>query len=159
MKKKTLVAGVGNVLLGDEGIGVHAVRALLEEGAPAGADVVDAGTALGDLLGEMGAYERLVLVDAIRGGGAPGALYRMEIRSPEDLRGAARPMSLHEFGVAEALEQARALGVLPREVVLLGAEPARMEPGMELSPEAERALRPLVEMVRGEIKADRSLRS
>lgn len=154
MQGRILVAGVGNILLTDEGIGVQAVRKLLEQGLPEGADAVDAGTALGDLLNELGRYERLILVDAVRGGGRPGQLYRLEIHSGGALEGALSPVSLHEFGVAEALEQARALGILPRRVVLLGMEPARIEPGMELSAEAARALPALVELVRAEALAD-----
>lgn len=153
MGGKTLVAGVGNVLLGDEGIGVHAVRALRAEGVPEGVDLVDAGTALGDLLGELSGYGRLILVDAVRAGGQPGDLYRMEIQSPDDLRCPARPLSLHEMGVAEALDQARALGVLPPAVVLLGMEPARLEPGMDLSDVAGGALPRLVALVRAEALA------
>lgn len=150
MAGRTLIAGVGNVLLGDEGIGVHAVRALLCEELPAGVDAVDAGTALADLLGEFPQYQTLILVDAVRGGGVPGTLYRMEIGSPEELAGAGRPLSLHEFGVAEALAQARALGVLPPRVVLLGMEPARVSPGVELSPEVARGLQDLVRVIRAE---------
>ncbi|MGQ9916235.1 MAG: hydrogenase maturation protease [Bryobacteraceae bacterium] len=153
MQVKTLIAGVGNLLLGDEGIGVHAVRKLREQGLPEGADAVDAGTALGDLLNELGRYERLILVDAVRGGVRPGQLYRLEVYCGDALQGALRPVSLHEFGVAEALEQARALGILPQRVVLLGMEPARIEPGMDLSAEAARALPALVELVRAEALA------
>lgn len=151
MQGRTLVAGVGNILLGDEGAGVHAVRKLLEQGLPEGADAVDAGTALGDLLHEFGRYERLILVDAVRGGGCAGQVYRLEIHGSGALQGALRPVSLHEFGVAEALEQARVLGILPPHVVLLGMEPACVEPGMELSAEAARALPALVRLVRAEL--------
>lgn len=150
MAARTLIAGVGNVLLGDEGAGVHAVRALQAEGAPDGADAVDAGTALDALLPELHRYETLILLDAMRAGGEPGTLYRVEIRSPGDLAAAETPLSLHEFGVAEALAQARALGLLPPRIVLLGVEPARIEPGMELSPEVARRLPELVRLARAE---------
>ena len=150
MENRTLIAGAGNLLLGDEGVGVHAVRALMEQGIPEGVDAVDAGTALGDLLGDLARYSVLILVDAIRGGGRPGDLYRLEIRSPDDLAPSAGPLSLHEFGVAEALAQARALGVLPPRVVLIGMEPERLQPGMELSLAAA-ALPRLLALIRAEI--------
>jgi hydrogenase maturation protease len=153
MGNRTLIAGVGNVLLGDEGVGVHAVRALLEEGPPDGADVVDAGTALDALLPELHQYQTLILVDAVRGGGTPGAIYRMDVRSPSDLAGACRPLSLHEFGVAEALAEAQALGVLPRRVVLLGVEPGRIGPGLELSEAATAALPRLLVLIREEARS------
>lgn len=150
MRHRTLVTGVGNILLGDEGLGVHAVRRLLDQGLPEGTDAVDAGTALGDLLPEFGSYERLILVDAVRGGGRAGDLYRLEVRSGGDLQRALSPLSLHEFGVAEALEQARAAGVLPPRVVLLGMEPERIEPGITLSPCVAAALPGLVRLIRRE---------
>lgn len=151
MGKKTLVAGVGNILLGDEGLGVHAVRALIARGLPAGVGAVDAGTALGELLAELKGYGKLILVDAVRGGGTAGALYRMEILSRDDLAGAARPLSLHEFGVAEALDQARALDVLPARVVLVGMEPECLAPGMELSAACARALPGLIRLIMAEV--------
>ncbi len=153
---RTLIAGVGNVLLSDEGVGVHAARALLAEGPPDGADVVDAGTALDALLPDLRQYQTLILVDAVRGGGPPGAIYRMEVRSPSDLVGACRPMPLHEFGVAEALAEAQAPGQLPPRVVLLGMEPARIVPGMDLSHEVARRLRDLVTLVRLEASRNES---
>jgi len=156
MERRKLIAGVGNILLGDEGVGVHAVRELMAQGLPAGADAVDAGTALGDLLGEFPRYGALILVDAVRGGGKPGDLYRFEIRSRGDLAGAAAPLSLHEFGVAEALDQARTLGLLPPRVVLLGMEPACLAPGMGLSAECARALPELLRRIRAEALAFRT---
>lgn len=151
MERKTLIAGVGNILLGDEGIGVHAVRALMAQGLPAGVDAVDAGTALDGLLGELAGYGRLILVDAVRGGGRPGDVYRLEIRSRDDLAAAARPLSLHEFGVAETLDQARALGVLPARVVLTGMEPESLAPAMEPSETCARALPGLIRLVLDEV--------
>lgn len=150
MQGRTLIAGVGNILLGDEGLGVHAARQLLEQGLPEGSDAMDAGTALGDLLAELGKYARLILVDAVRGGGRAGELFRLEIRDGGDLCRVRSPVSLHEFGVAEALEQARALGVLPPRVVLLGVEPERIEPGIGLSPRVAAALPALVRLIRQE---------
>ncbi len=151
MRHRTLVAGLGNILLGDEGLGVHAVRQLQEEGLPEGTDAVEAGTALGDLLAEFGRYERLILVDAVQGGGCAGDLYRLEIGSEGLLQGVLSPVSLHEFGVAEALEQARAVGLLPPRVVLLGMEPERMGPGLELSRVARARLPVLLRMIREEL--------
>lgn len=153
MEKGTLIAGVGNILLGDEGLGVHAVGLLIEQGLPAGVDAVDAGTALGDLLGILRGYGKLILVDAVRGGGSAGDVYRLEIRSPDDLMAADRPLSLHEFGLAEALGQARTIGVLPARVVLIGMEPENLAPAMELSSACARALPDLLRLIQAEALA------
>jgi len=146
---KILVAGVGNILLGDEGAGVHAVRELARQ-APPGVDIVDAGTALGEIVGRLGGYRKLILVDAVEAGQRPGQLVRLEIRDENDLAAASRPLSLHELGVAEALREARLLGLLPPQVVLLGVQPARIAPGLRLSAAVARALPALVEAIRAE---------
>ncbi|MBM3286395.1 MAG: hydrogenase maturation protease [Candidatus Eisenbacteria bacterium] len=65
---KTLVLGIGNLLLGDEGFGIHAVRRLRDEGLPDGVDLEDGGTGGVDLLDRMAGYGRVVLIDAIRVG-------------------------------------------------------------------------------------------
>lgn len=146
---KILVAGIGNILLGDEGAGVHAVRELARQ-APPGVDVVDAGTALGEIVGRLGGYRKLVLVDAVDAGQPPGQIIRLEIRDENDLAAAPLPLSLHELGVAEALREARLLGLLPPQVVLLGVQPERIAPGLGLSAAVAQALPALVEAIRAE---------
>jgi hydrogenase maturation protease len=103
-------------------------------------DVVECGTCLLDLAPEMPRYSRVIVVDAIRGGGAPGTIYRAEM--PEDLSGelpGAPALSLHQWGVMETLQAAKLLGLSPRRTTLIGAEPACVQPGLELSPALERA--------------------
>lgn len=138
---RTLVIGAGNLLLGDEGLGVHAARALLAAPFSPGCDVVEAGTSLFEALAGAQSYDRVVLIDAIAAGGAPGTVYRMEIADIDsDLERAPAPLSLHEWSIADSLHAARLAGVLPRCIFIIGAEPAVIEPGMTLSPPASAAL-------------------
>lgn len=146
-----LVAGVGNELLGDEGLGVHVARALKRGPPVAGVEVCEAGTALFDLLGEMARYEWVIVVDAIQGGGPPGTVYRLEWDAgAEEAAEPGAVASLHEFGVAETLRAGRLMGLLPDRLTVIGAEPARITAGAALSKEAAEAAGRIVKLVASE---------
>jgi len=147
-----LVVGVGNVLLGDEGFGVHVVRDLARDTAPRD-DVawLDAGTALLDCAGELARHRHVILVDAIRAGAPPGTIHRIADAMRLADEPAARSLSLHGWGVAETLGAVRRLGLVPPAIELIGAEPDRIEPGMELSPPLAEAAERVVAILREEL--------
>ena len=119
---RTIVAGFGNVLRGDDGFGVEVVRRLEEEGsAPDGTVCLEIGTgglALAQQL--LTPCDRLVIVDAMTRGGTPGSTYLLRVETV----GVPRSVDPHMAVPARVLELARALGALPREVYLVGCEPA-----------------------------------
>ncbi len=130
---RTLVAGFGNVLRGDDGFGVAVVRQLeLSGSAPAGTVLLEVGTggvALAQAL--LTPYERLIVVDAMVRDGAPGRLYVLRVETVEALRS----VDMHMAVPSRALGLAQALGVLPAEVFLVGCEPGEVEElTMDLSP-------------------------
>lgn len=143
----TLILGLGNLLLADEGVGVHAARALAGTELPPGVSVVEAGTAFLDVLPEIEKAERIVLIDAMEGGGAPGSVYRVpfnECRHPEMLA------SLHGFDMSRVLFMAG--NHRAPKVTVFGVEPARIEWGTDLSPALERVLPLLTNAVLSEIQ-------
>lgn len=147
IRQGVLVIGVGNELLGDEGLGVHVARALAAPpaGWPPEVKVLEAGTALLDFLPEMASYSWVILVDAVKTGRAPGTILRAELS--RDLGGPlvwSHPLSLHEWGCMETLQAGRALGLLPARLTLLGAEPERIAPCLELSPKVAEAAQHIV---------------
>ena len=146
---KTLILGVGNLLLQDEGVGVHAIQALAKLAWPEQVNLQEGATAGLDLLYLVEGYARLIVIDAVRAGGKPGTLYRF---TPADVI-AQRPAltSLHQVGLLDALALARELGQAPAQVVIIGVEPKSMAWGMELSPEVQAALPQIIERVREEI--------
>jgi len=145
---KTVIIGIGNLLLKDEGVGVHAVRALQGEELPPEAEVIDGGTATMELLPILQEADRVVVIDAVEGGGAPGTLYRV---TPKELMGEGeRPLSLHQVGLLEVLQMARQLGS-QAEVVIIGVEPKEISWGMELTPEVQQKLPRVVEAVLREL--------
>lgn len=127
-----LVLGVGNTLMQDDGIGVWTVRALA--GAyeiPAQVWIMDGGIAGLRLLGEIAQAEFLLIIDAVKGGGSPGSIYRL---GPEELPTRQGPFfSAHEVGIAELLSAAEFSGKLPKTRII-GVEPLETENmGLELT--------------------------
>ncbi|HID11783.1 MAG TPA: hydrogenase maturation protease [Candidatus Latescibacteria bacterium] len=145
----TAVVGVGNVLMGDEGVGIWVAEELRRTKLPEEVVVFDGGIALLDLLGEVEGFDRLVIVDAMWGDGPPGAIYRL---GRDELRSGGTGFSLHEMGVVGALEVGRLTYRVPEEVVLIGIEPERIGPGMELSRTLQKRLPDIVRAVMREVK-------
>lgn len=138
-----LVAGFGNVLRGDDGFGVEVIRRLQQSGAvPPGTVVVEIGTGGVALAQELlTPYDRLVVVDAMHQGGAPGTVYVRRVESVETLRS----VDMHMAVPSRALGLAKALGALPGEVFLVGCEPAAVdELNMTLSETVSAAIEPAI---------------
>ncbi len=148
---KTVVLGVGNYLLRDEGVGVHAVRALAGRPLPPGVELVDGGTAGFDLLPLLLGAERVIVIDAVRAGGVPGAVYRLPLAECE-LRPREPGLSLHDAGLAEVFHALKLLTPEPPEVVLIGVEPASLELGTELSPAVSAKLPLILDLVEEELR-------
>ncbi len=131
----TLILGMGNLLLCDEGVGVHVARALAQRDLPPDVAVVEAGTAFLDVLPDIERADRILLIDAMEGGGAPGSVYRVpfdQCLHPEMLA------SLHGFDLSRVLFMAGSNRA--PEVTVFGVEPARIEWGTELSPVIQQVL-------------------
>lgn len=149
---RPLVIGFGNRLRGDDAAGLAVAERL--RGRLPGATVLASETVPPDLFSWWGPTSRVVLVDAACGVLAPGAVHRFDaLEAPlpcELLR-----VSTHTGGVAEAVELARALASLPRELVVYGIEGAAFEHGAPLSAPVARAVDEVVERVVAEL--DRSV--
>ena len=144
--RRMLVAGFGNVLRGDDGFGVEVVRRLQEDGvAPQGTVYLEVGTGGVALAQElMTPCDRLVIVDAMTRGQAPGSVYVLRVENV----GAARSVDMHMAVPARVLELAQAMGNLPREVYLVGCEPAMVDDlTMELSSPVQLAIEPALRNV------------
>jgi len=152
---RALVVGMGNVLRGDDGFGVEVTRRLQELPDVAGrAKLIEIGIAGIHLVQElMDGYDLLVIVDAVNRGGAPGRLYVLELEvpsTPSALEAWERDLTdMHEAVPSKALVMARALGVLPKRVLLVGCQPGRIdEVELGLSPVVAAAVGLAVERIR-----------
>jgi hydrogenase maturation protease len=155
---KILVAGVGNVFLGDDGFGVEVARRLAETDLPAGVEVGDFGIRGIHLAYELSAYDTTILVDAAPRGEPPGSLYALELEEgrPQDV------IDAHGMTPDTVLDLVGVIGGEMRRVLLVGCEPADVSPGMELSAPVRAAVEPAVslvqELVEEELRADGSAR-
>ena len=138
---RTLVVGLGNLLLRDDGVGVHAVRELRRV-LPPRIVAVDVGTAVLDALHLYEWADRIIGIDAMQAGGPPGTIYSFGV---DDVDDPALRASLHEVGLVAALRFMKG----PRPAIsMLAVEPETMDAGMELSTPVQQALPRLVEAAR-----------
>jgi hydrogenase maturation protease len=144
--ERIAIMGIGNLLLKDEGIGVHVVQILQERNnLPDHVEIVDAGTAALDVLQMLGQVDRLIVIDAVKGGCEPGTLYKFK---PDDIRSTNRATtSLHQLGFIEALNIVEKLGNAPRDVTIIGVEPKEIEIGLELSAEIAGKIPQIVQLI------------
>ncbi len=149
---RIVVLGVGNILLSDEGIGVRAVQKLAQEYLlPDEVEVIDGGTSGMEMLEDLGHADHLIIVDAVRGGKPPGTVTR--------LAGAEVPvffrtkLSPHQVGLSDVLATLALLGEQPGGTTVIGIEPMSLETNLGLTPEVERRLPEVLEMVKGELSA------
>lgn len=147
---RTVVLGVGNLIMGDEGAGVRCVERLEASGAlPPGVTVIDGGTSTHELLGELEDLDLLVIVDAVATGQPPGTLVRLE--GDHIPHAFSNKLSPHQHGINDLLANLRLLGRAPRRLVLFGVTPAVISLGMELSSAVEAALPALAAQVVAEV--------
>ena len=149
--RPVLILGIGNVLLGDEGVGVHAVRRLERESWPPHVRLLDGGTGGFHLLSLFQEYGRIVLIDATMDGQPPGTVRVIRPRFASDYP---RTLSAHDIGLKDLVESAALLGHAP-EVVLVVVSVETLPEGlrMEMSPEVAAALPRVAELVRKEAGA------
>lgn len=146
--RSVVVIGVGNLLLKDEGIGIHALKALQKIGLPPYIRLIDGGTSP-DLIAFTKAGDKLIIVDAARAGGEPGTIYRFR---PEDLAEEKGILtSAHEMGVVPNLKLMTLLDNEPKKTVIIGIEPKEIDFGIELSAELQQKIPEIVRVVLKEI--------
>lgn len=122
--RRILVLGIGNLLMGDEGIGVHAVRHLSTSPVPEGVDVVDGGTGGFHLLSYFEDYPSLIMIDATMDGQPPGTVRTLRPRFATDYP---RTLTAHDIGLRDLVETAALLEHTP-EVTLITISIAEMQP-------------------------------
>lgn len=141
---RTLIAGVGNVVFGDDGFGVEVARRLAQVPLPAGVEVADFGIRGVHLAYQLlEGYDTLILVDAVHRDAPPGTVLVIE----PDPRELGHDLDAHGFDPMTVLELARTLGsALPR-VLLVGCVPEVLDDGPGLSPVVERAVEEAVRLI------------
>ncbi|HEX6315232.1 MAG TPA: HyaD/HybD family hydrogenase maturation endopeptidase [Gemmatimonadaceae bacterium] len=142
---RTVVLGLGNMLMADDGVGLAALAKMQDEWfVPRDVSLVDGGTWGMNLLHIVEGADRLLIFDAIDAGGPPGTLVRLE--AGDIPRFLAQKVSPHQIDLREVLALAELRGMLPEHIVALGIQPQRVEMSTTLSPVVEEHLDQLVQM-------------
>ena len=156
MERQTLVAGVGNLFLGDDGFGCEVVRRLSEQGPPPTARVVDYGIRGLHLAYDLlDGWDRLVLVDSLPDRGAPGQLHVLEV-GPDDV--AHGELDAHGMDPAAVLAALGSLGGRLPPTTLVGVQVADVHERIGLSPVVAAAVPAAVEAVRAVLARPRRAR-
>jgi hydrogenase maturation protease len=149
-RPRTLIIGLGNEYRGDDAVGLVVARRL-KEAAPQPVQVLEESGDGAALMESWQGAATVILIDAVQSGAKPGTLHRLDARAQPITKKFFR-FSTHAFGVAEAVELARALGRLPSRLIVYGVEGKRFEAGVGLSPEIEAAAQQVVERALEELR-------
>lgn len=143
--KKTVLMGVGNLLLKDEGIGVHVIQEMQKLDMPQNIELIDGGTGGLDIIYLVGDAERLIVVDAVDSGSEPGTIFKL---NPEDVNSTPgeNQMSLHQVGLLEVLAMVKQMTDC-KEIIIVGVQPKEIDWGMELTPELEEKVPEIIDVV------------
>lgn len=148
---RIVVLGVGNILLSDEGVGVHAVNALSAAWRlPPEVEVIDGGTSAMDCLDAIASADLLLIADCMRSKKAPGTITRL---ADDELNAFFRTkISPHQVGLSDVLATLLVHDLQPRSVVLIGVEPQSFALGMELTPEIAERIPAVAEALADELR-------
>lgn len=141
-----LVLGIGNLLIGDEGVGCTTAAEINRRfQLPPDVECIDGGTAGFELLGLIDGREHLILIDALKDDRAPGTVIMVEGEQvPQAFLARTTP---HQLGICDVLAAARLTDSLPAHLTLYGIEPKQLEVGIGLSPEVSAGMEKTIDAV------------
>jgi hydrogenase maturation protease len=142
---KLLVLGIGNYLMGDEGIGVHIAQRLSNESLPENIDVIDGGTGGFHLLAYFENYDHLILVDATLDGNTPGTVRLIKPHFASDFPQA---MSTHDIGLKDMVSAIQLLGKMPEISLFVVSIESIQQQGITLTDEIEAIVPELIQKIK-----------
>jgi hydrogenase maturation protease len=153
--QQVLILGVGNLLLKDDGFGVHLVNSLKDTVFPENIKVLEAGTVSHQLIPLLHEVDFLIVVDVVEAGDVPGSLFRF---SPEDMKFVSeQKVSLHQISLVDVLHMAELTGRKP-QTVIIGVQPKDVASwSLELSDELNAVIPKVKELIYKELKDIKAL--
>jgi hydrogenase maturation protease len=134
----------------DEGVGVHVAQRMMEMDMPPEVHVIEGGTEGFGLAHVILQADRMILIDAVRGGGEPGSIYRFDIEDcppyPDIFK-----TSVHQISILEVINLSELIGSTP-QTTIIGVEPKSLEMGIKLSPEVEAKIPKVIRMICEEVE-------
>lgn len=148
---KILILGIGNLLLSDEGIGVHCVQTLQQNYYfPDNVTLLDGGTAGMELLSPIAEADQLIIIDAVKTGQSPGTLVRIEDNElPSFFR---TKLSPHQLTLSDLLAATSLTGERPKKITLFGVVPVSLELSMQLTAPVATQLSALINLIINELE-------
>lgn len=148
--QKILILGVGNLLLRDDGFGVHLINSLKGAALPSNVELLEAGTVSHQLIPRLHEIDHLIVIDVVEAGDTPGSIFRF---SPDDMRFPAElKASLHQISLVDVLNMAALTGRKPKTVII-GVQPKDVSSwSMELNEELIAVIPRVQELVWQELK-------
>jgi len=151
--KKILVLGVGNILLGDDGVGVHVVERMKGMALPQDTEILDGGMATSDLLTYMKGRQKVIIIDAIKSSSPAGTIFKIPYQDMKDMKKGEHDgvCALHQITVIGMLQILESMGNMP-DVLVIGIVPKNdTEFSQQLSPEIEEKLPEIIALVLEEL--------
>ena len=149
IRKPILVLGIGNILLGDEGIGIHVIQKLQENSLSDKVELLDGGTCGANFMDVLADRQKVVVIDAVHANHKPATVLRFNADDLEKPN--CESLSLHDVGLGETLMMTKQLGCAPKDVVVIGIVPKNIQAGLTLSPEIATLIPKIIELVLEEI--------
>jgi len=138
--QRIVIVGVGNILCGDEGVGVHVIEELKKHRLPDHVEVYDCGTGGLDVLEFLEGCDKAIIVDAVKAGMEPGKIYHFRLGEIGAKERRIKMMSLHELDLISAMKIGEKAYNIPRNIIVVGVEPKSVEMGVDLTAEVEEAV-------------------
>ncbi|MBU3159721.1 hydrogenase maturation protease [Clostridium frigoris] len=128
--KDAVIIGIGNILLQDDGVGVHVIEQLEKENLPSTIELVDGGTSTLDTLGFFLDFKKVIVVDCLRAGLKAGTIYKIK---PDDIKNYKKEnLSIHDVQILDVVKMANMMNRYP-DVVIFGIEPEKIDVGLEMT--------------------------
>lgn len=151
--RNVLILGVGNLLLSDDGFGVHVINELRNIPLPSSVTLIEAGIVSHQLIPDFHEADLLIFVDAVEAGDVPGSIFKF---SPDDMRFMTNlKMSLHDMSLMDVLHMTELTGKRP-ETIIIAVQPKDVKScSMELSDEIRAVIPKVIELIIEELKKRR----
>ena len=148
--RNVLILGVGNLLLSDDGFGVHVINELRNIPLPPNVTLIEAGIVSHQLIPDFHQADLLIFIDAVEAGDSPGSIFRFR---PEDMRFMSQmKASLHEMSLMDVLHMTALTGNRP-EAIIIAVQPKDVKTcSMELSDEIRAVIPKVIELIFEELK-------
>jgi len=155
LPQNVLILGVGNLLLTDDGFGIHVIHTLKKRKFPPNITLLEAGTVSHQMILTFREFELLIVIDAIQAGDTPGSLFKF---SPDDMQFPSKHLiSLHELSLIDVLQMAELTGKRPETIIIAVQPKDVLSWSLELSDEVKAAVPKTIDLIIAELKRSRAL--